>query len=264
LASQNVKLESFMRRYQSLTSQLTRRLSQLLNGLTPDGVHDLRVNARRVQMMVKLLPKEVRDTKYARRFEDNLKILLDDTSKLRDADTLLRTLDPYKGSLSPVLFMSVMKSRKAAEATAAVAIKKSSNLLAPAITQSGLDEKRLTRRLRRKINKQGKIVSSLLRKVVRSEDKVKELHGLRLKLKKLRYLLEIADGRAQALDILPEWQDMLGGIHDLDFAIAYLEHHAKESSSEITGELRRARHMEYERFLSLSRVDPRRAPEFIR
>jgi len=86
--------------------------------------------------------------------------------------------------------------------------------------------------------------------VVSNESKVKELHLLRLEVKKLRYLLELTDGKPKELAVLPKWQDNLGMIHDIDVAIAFVEDHSRAPSAQVMNELRRARHMEYGRFLS--------------
>jgi CHAD domain-containing protein len=98
-------------------------------------------------------------------------------------------------------------------------------------------------------------VGTLLRKVVRNESKVKELHLLRLEAKKLRYLLELADEKPRELAALSRWQDLLGVIHDIDVAVTFVEDHSKAPSIQVLNDLRRVRHMEYGRFLSRVNAD---------
>jgi CHAD domain-containing protein len=258
MAGPTVRPDSFLRWYRSQTRQLASRPSALSEELTPEGVHDLRVNVRRLQASLKLVPKDLRDSRSSRSFERGLRSLLDGTSTLRDADTLLKIMEPYRTLLPQKLLITMAKSRRNAEAAASAAIK-SFNLPAPPLSLSTLDSKRLTRRLRRRISKRSKDTSSLLRKVIRDEAKVKALHSLRLRVKKLRYLFEIADGKPEALNVLPVWQDILGSIHDLDMAVAYVERNARPPATEVLGELRRARHMEYERFISQSKAGSQRA-----
>jgi CHAD domain-containing protein len=63
-----------------------------------------------------------------------------------------------------------------------------------------------------------------LRKVVKDESMIEELHILRKEVKKLRYLLELVEESPQELPMLSKWQESLGAIHDLDIAMVYLQH----------------------------------------
>jgi CHAD domain-containing protein len=205
--------------------------------------------------MVKLLPKGTRGSPPYRKLDVALKSLLKSTSKLRDSDILLKTLDPYKKILPPETRGYLEKANMAGRSLAKTAIRGFSGVTIPTITRSEIDGKKISRRLRRRIHKRSVGVIELLRKVVRSESKMKELHLLRLEVKKLRYLLELVDEKPRELAALSRWQDTLGWVHDIDVAIAFVQDHSKTPSAEVLNELRRVRHIEYERFLNQRNAD---------
>jgi CHAD domain-containing protein len=255
LAQLRISSKPFAQDYLTNTKGLTKLAKSLRVTLTSDGVHDLRVSARRVQTMIRLLPKQTRGSAPYRKLDLTLRSLLRSTSKLRDSDILLKTLDPYRKLLSPKTISSLERTNREAETVAGAAIKRFSGVTIPVMDKSGIDGKKLSKRLRRRIRKRSAGVGGLLRKVVRNESRVRELHLLRLEVKKLRYQLELVDEKPKELPILSKWQDNLGVIHDIDVAIAFVQDHPRATSAQVLNELRRVRHMEYGRFLNQLNAD---------
>jgi len=70
------------------------------------------------------------------------------------------------------------------------------------------------------------MIESAFPVVLTSEENLKELHDLRISCKKLRYLLELQEDEKKRIlktrKALQKLQDILGAIHDYDFAIKYL------------------------------------------
>ena len=253
MAQLKINPKLFAQDYLTDTKNLTRLKSRAT--LTSDGIHDLRVSARRAQMMIRLLPKQTRGSGPYGKLDLALRSLLRSTSKFRDSGVLLKTLDQYKKLLSQQALGSLEKVNRDGEAAARAAVKRFSKVTMPAMKKSGIDGKKLSKRLRRRIRKRSTEAGRLLRKVVRNESKVRELHQLRLEAKKLRYLLELADDKPKELAPLSRWQDTLGMIHDIDVAITFVEDHSRTPSIQVLNDLRRVRHMEYGRFLSQVNAD---------
>jgi CHAD domain-containing protein len=120
---------------------------------------------------------------------------------------------------------------------------------APRLHSSQIRERRISKRLRNRIRRQGRIAAALVQEVVSDESKVPELHSLRKEVKKLRYLLELADKGSPEATVLTEWQESLGAIHDLDIAIAYLQAKGPEYMKTIRN-IQRIRHTRYLGFVS--------------
>lgn len=247
---------SFVKRY----GKETEKLAQLEGGLSgrpsPEAIHDLRVTARRVQMMRRLLPKEIRKSGASRKFDLALRTLLKGTSQIRDLDTLAMTLEHEKALLPAQFLRSLDERRNVVAASARTAARLLSKASVPVVNPLQVKGKRLSGRLRKRIDKRGQVVEALLRKVLRDESSARELHSLRMEVKKLRYLLELADESPPELSVLTGWQDALGAIHDLDVAISYLqEGRWKFAKGKALDELRQSRHSGYLQFTRTCKTD---------
>jgi CHAD domain-containing protein len=227
-------------------------LLELARGL-PDRplkaeIHDLRVTARRIQVMRRLLPRAARSSHASKQFELSLKSVLKATSQLRDLDTLLETLEPYKLALPEDGFRRLANQRS----DAAVGAKLASSVLVdvpPAgFEDSELRGKRLSRRLRKSVRKHSRRASELLSRVVQDESKIAELHALRKEVKKLRYLCELADDTPRDLSVLTKWQEHLGAIHDYDVALVFVRG-SVEPKGRLVSTLERVRQASYQKFL---------------
>ena len=244
-----VRRKSFQRRYRDGTKALLRLAGRLPERPTPDDIHDVRVTARRIQVMRKLLPKIVRESQASISYDLALKSALRSTSQLRDIDTLMDTLVAHRANLPTELLLSLENQRSDAAARAKTASSAVAETPVPDLDRSDTKGKRLSRMLRKRAKKRVSAASRLLSEVLNDESKAEELHSLRKEVKKLRYLLELDDGTSRRLPALAKWQDTLGAIHDLDVAVSYLERSRFETKPKAIQELREARHGNYVRFV---------------
>lgn len=241
--------QQFARSYAIGADNLAERLAALDERPTPEQIHGLRVAARRLEVVHRLLPKETRNGREARGFNFALRSVRKVTTQVRDFDTLADTLERL-GSLLPAgLLVSLQNERSDAAANArsdlALLLPK-----APAVEGVGLGKKRLSRRLRRKTRQRRALIESLEERVVSDESRVEELHSLRKETRKLRYLLELSKGSVVELRKLRRWQESLGAIHDLDVAIAYLRGTAWDfPKAPAIRELRRDRREKFLKFV---------------
>jgi CHAD domain-containing protein len=245
-----VSRRSFERRYRDRAKTLLKLARNLPDRPSPSDVHELRVTARRIQVMLRLLPREIRGSQESRRFGLALKSVLRATSQLRDSDTLMDTLEAHKGGLPPEILVKLENQRSDMAARAKVATNLIAEAPAPDVDSLEIRGKKFSRRLRRRVRKQGRSAVGLLPTVLVDESKVAELHSLRKEIKKLRYLLELADKSPPELPITTKWQESLGAIHDLDVAASYLRGQADQPAERTVRELMRIRHLHYLKFIN--------------
>ena len=258
MAAVSVKPKAFRKKYRERTRALIELAASLPDRPSPDQIHDLRVDIRRVQMARRLLRRSVRGSETARQYDQALKSVLRATSQLRDLDTLEDTLEYHKTGLTKDMLVTLENKRSDAAAGAKAAIEVLSDVTAPDLDDHSLSKKKLSRRLDRRVTRRVQVVGELLNKVVEDESKADELHTLRKEVKKLRYLLELADNRQDGLRGLTGWQESLGAIHDLDVAVAFLESTEGEFRGKAIRELQRARHSHYVKFVRAYSKDPMR------
>ena len=245
--------KAIAKRYGDRTRALQDMAADLPDRPSPGDIHDLRVAARRIQMMRRIMPRSVRDSQGPKRFDLALRMTLKATSKLRDMDTLTDTLKSYGDSLPSGLLVNLENQRSDASARAKVAIGALCEIPAPELDASGLSGKRLSKKLRKGLRKHSMVASSLLKEALIDESKAAELHSLRKEVKRMRYLAELANEPPGRLLPLTKWQESLGAIHDIDVAIAYLKGVSADSGKTIL-ELQRARHSKYLAFIREART----------
>lgn len=243
-----VGARSFERSYRNKIQALFKLAEGLPDRPSEAQIHALRVTVRRIQVMRRLLPKAVRNSQASRQFEVSLKSVSKATSQLRDLDTLLETLEPYRRALPEDVFRRLGNQRSDAAVGAKVASSVLVDVPSPGFGGSEPRGRKLSRHLRRSIKKHSIRASELLSKVVQDETKIAELHGLRKEVKKLRYLCELAVVAPRDLAVLTKWQGHLGAIHDLDVALDFIRR-TPESTGRVASALERARHARYHRFL---------------
>ena len=246
----------FVKAYRDRSRNLVKLAKAASSELAPETVHDLRVTSRRLQTMTRLLPGRERSSGQVKEFVSALKTLLKGTSAVRDADTLVQTLEPYGGVLPPD-FMRSLQMEREREAERAQAQIRSFTLLAESWGRLPRAETRgLTRRSRQRVKKCGRSLDGVLRVVTDDESKVAELHSLRKQVKKLRYLLELTPDQPGALAALEKWQEELGLIHDLDVAIQFASDNLTPLRfAKALEALKRRRHLGYLRFCRECRKD---------
>lgn len=243
------------RHYNEKAKQLLGIARGLSDRPSPEEIHDLRVTARRVQVMRRLLPRRARVSQTSKRFDLLLKSTLKQTSQLRDVDTLISTLEEHRGSLPSRLLVTLGNQRSDAAAHAKAACEVLADSPPPVVDLSEIKGKKLTRRLRKKAKRHSRAAGQLLSEVLQDESKVDELHSLRIEVKKLRYLLELSEKSPRRLAMVTRWQDSLGAIHDKDVALGFLEEMDLDLKGWALDDLRRSRHRAYLKFVGESKAD---------
>jgi CHAD domain-containing protein len=250
-----VSRKAFHRAYSEKTRTLIEIAGNLPDRPNPEQIHDLRVTIRRLQVMRRLLPLEIRNSLSSRKFGLILTSILKGTSQLRDLDTQIATLEPYREVLMDVALVTLSNQRSDAAARAKAVTDLLTESPPPDPDQLETRNRGLSRRLRRRIKKRGRLVSELLDQVLKDETKVEELHTLRKEVKKLRYYLELAEQTPAEHPVLTRWQESLGSIRDLDVAIGYLRSSTLNFNERIVRELAQKRHAKYVNFIGEYRRD---------
>jgi CHAD domain-containing protein len=260
MAALRITRGSLQKRYRERTKELLDLAIDLPSRPSPDQIHDLRVVVRRIQMTLRLLPKNIRESQSFKRFNFSLKSVLKATSRLRDLDTLTYTLELHKATLPGELLVTLENQRSDEAARARAATEVLTEVPAPDLDTSLVRGKKLSRRLRKQVRKSKKVTTGLMTDVMNAESKVNELHALRKEIKKMRYLLELGDGSPSEVASLTKWQESLGAIHDLDVAASYLEGSHMESKRKVILDLMRTRHAHYLTLVREYRKDLIKAP----
>jgi len=237
------------RRYRAATKALFDLIETRTNRLAPEGVHDLRITVRRIQAIRELLPKRVRKSEGFKKFDSAIEKLLRATSGMRDVDTVLSVLEPYREALPGAFFGGLLEERKAEAKGARVVMDTILKQEPPTLEGARISRKRISSKAKRMIRKRRKVVGAVLFKVLTDERRVKELHRLRIEVREIRYVMELVKNRTEERTVLADWQEALGRIHDLDMAIACLKEKGLDRP-ELAGRLGRQRHLGYVRFVN--------------
>jgi CHAD domain-containing protein len=246
-----VNSSTFEERYGEKSKSLLDLARTLPERPSPAAIHDLRVTARRIQVMFRLLPRRARSSEGAMMSALVMRSILKATSQLRDLDTLMETLEPYRSELPAQVFLNLENERSDSAARAKAAMEVLVEAPPLDLDTSEIRGKRLSRRLRKRIRRHGRRAAEHLENVLEDESKVNELHALRIEVKKLRYLLELGSRTPPELPVMTKWQDSLGAIHDLDVAMDYIQSDRLVFSKDrVIRELRGRRHSRYLKFIS--------------
>jgi CHAD domain-containing protein len=211
------------RKFRQNLKRIDRRLEvYLADPENEKNIHDIRTSVRRLDATFPLLPKKVR-SRYRSRIE-KYRQFLQASSRARDCDIIAGRIAAL-GNLDA----ADLQRRKKAELAKATLLARSLKKLPPAKipAQDGERAGKVVGRLAGRIG-------ATLPQVIADADKVEELHGLRKRFRKLRYVLETVPAgdkkkyikkaaRAAGKEIaLEEMQALLGLIHDSDVTIEYL------------------------------------------
>lgn len=189
-------------------------------------MHDLRTTTRRMLAALQLLPKKLRSEKKIVEYETRLEKLMKSNARTRDLDIVTDKIDKRNSSGEFDTLLERLKKlrkyslqpgtehRRALEADHRVPIRLKQ------LSGANLDERfqKLSKKYVSRIKKR-------LPVVLGSPDKKEQLHRLREDTRKLRYILDLGDGKPlrKQSKILRLWQDVLGEIHDSDIFIEYLD-----------------------------------------
>lgn len=221
LDAARVERDTFLESYRAGVEALARNYARLLQNPGEKQVHDARTATRKTEAHLALLPRKLRVKGSTRQLEEAYREVMEKSAKLRDLDILTAKLLGLEGASD--LVEGVAKSRRRAERPVERAITSASELEVPSLRRKDVPRGGLERRFEKVVGRLTADCDALLPEVLRDPSDMKDLHRLRIHLKRVRYLLEAAaPGASEALSALESIQDALGSIHDWDVSIAYV------------------------------------------
>ena len=207
------------RGYRKSANELSTRIKKFHNNPTPDNVHDLRTTIRRLEAIIELFPRKIRNQKNLEKYLSACRKLFRATTPVRDLDVVRQSIENYSGSTGSGNVTSIMQiernhliSNSYRFAEVALRIKP------PRISKRDITAKKIKKR-------QSKIVKKLLAKlqeelpiVLSDFRRVRELHDVRKDCKRLRYILELfpSKNNEDLLKLMQDWQALLGKVRDID------------------------------------------------
>ena len=227
-------------------------------------VHEVRTSLRRLEAGFSLLPKKTRRANS--RYLKNCKNFFRANSKIRDFDVIRERIGSRANGGSSALQRELETHRKSELGRA----KKLAALLAdpPRIRRMHLTNSKVKNRASKVADRHIKEIQKLLPVVLADERKVDDLHSLRKRCKKLRYVLDtlgnpyrkkhesafadivsLAGRKTSYKDVdstLREIQDMLGAIHDIDITIEFIEAH--DAAKQLAASEKQKRREAYQKF----------------
>ena len=218
----------FLTRLSENLQRVDSRISKYLKAPNAKQIHDIRTSIRRLDTAFQILPKRNRSGSSFSEYVLKCKDLFDVNSEIRDLDIIYEKLQKYPSSDQRNSVIESLKATRDANLENAKTIARSIKRIdtIKIVDKIGVTEKELQKRYDRMVSKLISMIESTFPVVLTSPSKLEELHDLRISCKKLKYLLELqADEKKSVLrtrKTLQKLQDILGAIHDYDFAIKYL------------------------------------------
>ncbi|MDG6967542.1 MAG: CHAD domain-containing protein [Nitrososphaerota archaeon] len=213
----------FVRSYRASLKAVSRDYARLIESPGEEEVHAARTATRRAEAHLALLPRRVRAGRACKELKERYRRVMKTTGEVRDMDIIGAKLSREPGGERALTELAAA-TRKDAVRAARDAVASASKLDAPPLAASDAHPGRLLRRLEKVTARLSSEVDGLVPAVVEDPSDMKDLHRLRIDIKRLRYLAESVapKGSAAAAD-LEVVQDALGSIHDWDVSIAYVK-----------------------------------------
>jgi CHAD domain-containing protein len=189
-------------------------------------VHDLRTTTRRMLAALQLLPKKIRNEKQIVEYETRLEKLMKSNARTRDLDIVIEKVGKRNSSGE---FDQLLERLRKLRGSSLQPGTKYAGVLeespGPPIRLKRLSGTSLEERFEKLSNKYISRIKKRLPVVLGSPDEKQQLHRLREDARKLRYILNLGDGKQlrKQSKTLRLWQDVLGEIHDSDIFIEYLD-----------------------------------------
>ena len=249
----------FLTKLHENLERVNNRLNKYIKDPKAKNIHDIRTSIRRLNAAFSTLPKKYRTGSSMTTYILSCKELFKINSEIRDLDIIYEKLQKYPSSNQRNSVIESLKSARNSNLENAKTIARSIKRIdtSKIIDKIGVTERELQKRYEKMVSRLITMIESTFPVVLTSPSKLEELHDLRISCKKLKYLLELqADEKKSVLKTrktLQKLQDILGVIHDYDFAIEYLSS-LGQSSLEIQEiiavekEERRAKFDEFLRF----------------
>jgi CHAD domain-containing protein len=250
----------FLSHYESTVEAVRGSLREYLGDPNDKNTHQLRSALRRLDTAFRVIPKRTKkeDTSLED-YEGRCRKLLRLTSEISDSDMLSKMLEPRSTEPAVAAIRRELKSqrRKHADDSMKAAWKlfetRTPKLDAKMILGLETHARKVMTELETKVQRD-------LVRVVASESRVKELHSLRKRCKRLRYTIELlppSPNRVTRAELLRKWQDSLGAIRDSDVLIERLARKdASSGSRKVLKDERLRRHTMYLTFVRAYRSKP--------
>jgi len=218
LAGLDVDKEAFLRSHGRETRTLSRNYSRLLKNPGEDEIHDARTATRRAEALIELMPRHHRKSSD---LDERYHKVMEKTAAVRDMDVLLTKLSGPEGSRR--LVRAAEKTRRKAVGAVREAVTSAGAVALPSLSHEDVRSARLQRRFEKVAGRLAEDVERRLPRVIADPSDAKDLHKLRIDIKKLRYLVgAVAPANPSPASRLESMQDALGSIHDWDVCIAYV------------------------------------------
>ena len=249
--------KTFLEKYNARVDKVEKRLQSYVENPDEDNVHDLRTATRRMVAALDALPKELRNEDKTQAFLGAFRKLSKQNTGIRDLDIIVskisrREKDPAIERLSK----NVLEARKTQVEHAHEFAREVQKETPPVLRKKDVSDQAIKKRLDKIVERLTSRINIRLPKVLSDPANVEELHLLRIDARRLRYVLEIIDGKktSKLVKLLESWQDVLGPIHDNDVTIEYLRSSADSREVQILlNEEMNERKSHYRKFGSLAK-----------
>jgi len=240
--------EKFFEQFSQRIDATVQRLNNYIADPSEKNIHDMRTSIRRAQAAYSVIPRSMRKkrlTVFIKKYNSFFKA----NSKIRDYDMILARLERY--GFQDGRFIGYLNKKRGKQVESALGETKSLlKLKTPPVHHGPSSYAKINERFRGRCLSLTSEMRSELPKVARDESRAKELHELRITVKKLRYLLELQasgdlDSVISGMKVL---QKILGQIHDSDMFADYMtKKSAKFPSLEpLIRQEKEARHQTFE------------------
>ena len=211
------------KRVKTLSEKLSTALASLAHDVIPKHVHRLRTTVRRIESLVGYARPDL--GRKQEKALKNLSALRKRAGKVRDLDVQMKLLDAIANTSTRrdrqtlTEFLKRKRDRQAARLSAAIAKMRGSRLddHVERILEESSQASAGTEKPAEPLLQARQELARLTETTVNASTKARVLHQIRIKIKKIRYLAELAEKTAERESFLAELkatQDVLGDWHD--------------------------------------------------
>ncbi len=215
------------KQFEKDTELVSRKLSDYLEDASEENLHDVRTALRRLDSSTRTFPKGVRRERSVSDYVALCKKFYKANTSARDYDIIRAKLHDECGlPEADLLIVGLTKKRTERLRTARTVGRSLKGVKPPVIREEDVSGSKLKNRYRSLLSKLTRRLSSEIPVALSDATKVDELHEVRKKLKKLRYLLELSPARGGVSSLVNELsraQDLIGSIRDTDITVDYLD-----------------------------------------
>jgi CHAD domain-containing protein len=236
---------------------LAKRVSAYLKDPNEKNVHDLRIVTRRVLAATQVLPKKIRSEKRVEAYAANLEKLMKVNAKTRDLDIVMEKVQKRSQSNEHAALLKSLEKLRGSSLEPGLRFAKQLDDLDFPVRSKDVSESDLEKRFEKVSEKYVSKIQQRLPTVVSSPDDKEELHMLREDVRRLRYVLDLAEQKSvkDQLETLKVWQEVLGEIHDSDVFIRQMALLKKpEEIGPMLEDEAFVRNRNYENFKSLAKT----------